>query len=371
MFNDFKSVDKITWKTQIEKDLKGKPYQELIWQLGEDIVLEPFYQQADTNATRPPLHQHLANEWNIGEWIAHNDQKQANALALEALSGGANALTFVINRGVSQTELGQLLDGIELPYISTHFYYEGKKVNMAQKKMEHFYHYAQSKGFDTTQLQGSLQIAPLGAEPNWKSVAALSQWLHKHLPNFKSLVINGNEFYTDDTATATSLAKIIHRATHTIEMLQSQGMDIAQINNMMSFNILIGKSYFVNIAKIRALKLLWLNIQKTYHIENATLPPIVAHFDTRAYDDNPNTNMIRATTMALSAAIGGCDTLCVLPSDMKGETAFSRRIARNVQHLLKMESYINQVADPAAGAYYIEQLTDELALKAWDIFKKM
>ena len=100
------------------------------------------------------------------------------------------------------------------------------------------------------------------------------------------------------------------------------------------------------------------------------MPPIIASFASLSLDENENTNMIRATTMALSAVSGGVDTLDVLPSDYRN-SPFGRRIARNVQHLLKMESYMDKVSDPSAGSYYIEQLTETIATKAWEKFQQM
>jgi methylmalonyl-CoA mutase len=143
----------------------------------------------------------------------------------------------------------------------------------------------------------------------------------------------------------------------------------SQINAVLQFSISVDKSYFINIAKIRALKLLYLNLMKAYHIENEALAPIEANFASLSFDENVNTNMIRATTMALSAVSGGVARLNVLPADPKN-TPFTRRIARNVQHLLKMESYLDKVADPSAGSYYIEQLTEMIATKTWDYFQK-
>lgn len=137
----------------------------------------------------------------------------------------------------------------------------------------------------------------------------------------------------------------------------------------------LGKSYFFEIAKIRAFKLLWLNVLKGW---GAPLrhPVVETRFQAEAYTDELYTNMIRATTMAMSAVLGGADRLTVLPYDAGREhqasysPAFSRHIARNVQHLLKMESFFSEIPDPAAGSYYIEQLTQQLAARAWTAFQK-
>jgi methylmalonyl-CoA mutase len=143
---------------------------------------------------------------------------------------------------------------------------------------------------------------------------------------------------------------------------------LAQTQSAVQFKIKIGRSYFLEIAKIRALKILWANLQKAW---NLSIQPayIQAELDPQSQDDNPNKNMIRAATQAMSAVIGGADTLFVLPADEQKDpvgTAFSRRMARNVQHLLKLESHLDKVEDPAAGSYYIQQLTDQLCDLVWE-----
>ncbi len=125
---------------------------------------------------------------------------------------------------------------------------------------------------------------------------------------------------------------------------------------------------------MRAFKLLWLHILKVWNAP-LTLPATAVHFNIDAYTDDLYTNMIRATTMAMSAVLGGADRLTVLPYDAGREAsaqyppAFGRRIARNVQHLLQLESGLGDIPDPAAGSYYIETLTRQLAEAAWKEFR--
>lgn len=367
MFEQFTPTTKAEWRAKVDKDLKGKPYEELLWQINQDLSIEPMYVREELVTANAPFGD--SNDWAICELIEHDDHKIANQMALEALMGGANALEIVIDYGVSANELDTILKDIELPYIATHFFYVGKKISGAQKKLEHFYHLAKAKGYDTNALIGSLQIAPLGHSPNWVNVAKLVVWSHEHLPNFKICTINGAEFSPDDSDVADTLAKIIARANAALQGLIAAGVDINIAKDTIQFQISVGKSYFINIAKIRALKLLWLNVLKGYGITVSKMNPIKAILSSLDYDDNEHTNMIRATSMALSAAVSGVTTLTVRPADKGEDTATSRRIARNVQHLLKMESYIDKVADPAAGTYYIEYLTEEIAQLAWKKFQ--
>jgi methylmalonyl-CoA mutase len=158
-----------------------------------------------------------------------------------------------------------------------------------------------------------------------------------------------------------------------LQKLTERGLSPADAASILHFSVSVGKSYFFEIARIRAFKLLWLNVLKAW---NAPLnyPVLDARFQPEAYSDELYTNMIRATTMAMSAILGGADRLTVLPYDAGRASqatysqSFSRRIARNVQHLLKMESSLHEIPDAAAGSFYIEKLTQQLAEKAWEGF---
>ncbi|MEZ4891464.1 MAG: methylmalonyl-CoA mutase family protein [Saprospiraceae bacterium] len=133
---------------------------------------------------------------------------------------------------------------------------------------------------------------------------------------------------------------------------------------------------FFEIAKLRALRLLWFNLLKAWEIP-LKAPVVHASINSESYSDNLYSNMISGTTAAMSAIMGGVDRLTVLPYDSGRESvatypkAFSRRIARNVQHLLKLESNLHELNDPAAGSYYIEHLSAKIAEKAWQEFKKL
>ena len=120
------------------------------------------------------------------------------------------------------------------------------------------------------------------------------------------------------------------------------------------------------------MRILWFNVLKAYGLSEPDLF-IAAYFAPDTQDENTHTNMVRAATQAMSAIIGGAKELYILPANVgagENPTAFTRRIARNVQHILRLESYLDKVQDPAAGSFYIEKLTEELAKKAWAIFQQ-
>jgi len=189
------------------------------------------------------------------------------------------------------------------------------------------------------------------------------------MPKFKLVTINGGDLPVGAQDAVSTLATLLKRGDYMIKEFLGKNFSKNDIQNQFQFSLPIGKSYFVEIAKIRALKILWANVLTAHEVENIVSPTIEVHFSKDELTDDVNTNMIHATTQAMSAVIGGVDRLTVLPADKKG-TAFTKRIARNVQHLLKMESFMDRVHDPAAGSYYIEKLTEQLAEKAWEIFQK-
>jgi methylmalonyl-CoA mutase len=195
LFDDFQPISKAQWLAQIEKDLKGKSFDDLQWQMSAAISVAPFYTKEEQDFDNEPFI--YDNDWHICESIEpeKEDYKAANKIALEALMGGADALDILISNNTSAAEMETLLEGVELSYIQTHFFFVGKKTNLAQKKLKNFYEIAKKRGDDTNVLAGSLHIAPLGNTPNWENTAALLRWVNEFLPAFKVLTVNGRGFY--------------------------------------------------------------------------------------------------------------------------------------------------------------------------------
>lgn len=193
------------------------------------------------------------------------------------------------------------------------------------------------------------------------------------MPNFRILQANAQRFHSGPDDSSIELAFTIAKGSEYLARLTALGIPPETVNAHMQFAVSISKSYFVEIAKLRALRLLWANVMKGYGAPGLA-PFVVAHFAEESQDENPNSNMIRASTQAMSAVIGGANRLYVLSSNRalnEPSTAFTRRIARNLQHILKMESHLHQAVDPGAGSFYIEKLTDMLAEQAWDKFRQM
>ena len=150
--------------------------------------------------------------------------------------------------------------------------------------------------------------------------------------------------------------------------------DEACANMQLTFGV--GSNYFMEIAKLRAARMLWARLAEQYKPADPSSLKIPIHacsgmWNKSVYD--PYVNVLRLTTECMSASIGGANSITILPFNNTYKTAddFSQRIARNIQIILKEESYLDKVVDPSAGSYYIESLTDELAQMAWNDFKKI
>lgn len=377
-FAAFERPTKADWLAQLTKDLKGKPLSDLDWQLEERVRLSAVYTSEDMPSP-PPLpwvHGRTTNAWQIGEYIDVGDAGAANTQALEGLRGGVNAPMFRFYHLPDVEELAVLLADIEPTYISVHFapHYPDKD---PAELFRNLIYYTRRRGVPLSDIRGSLDFDPLldWTSPPWPPLVRLLQFADQYMPQFKVLQINGQVLHTDAAGSAHELAWMLAKGVAYMAKLAELGVPPAVTNRHLQFSVAVGKRYFVEIAKIRALKLLWANVLAAYGIaDTAALPPIAAHLAADSQTESREYNMISAATQAMSAAIGGTDSIYVLPADAATQaqsSAFTRRIARNVQHLLQMESHLDRVADPAAGSYYIETLTQALAASAWAQFQDM
>ena len=375
LFSEFNATTKADWLNKVIKDLKGKPLEDLNWQLEDSIELPPFYHPDDKKAvdSQAPI-ANTSPDWEIGEYIDVHEIAVANEILLESLQGGAEAPLLRLYKPINQEGLSRLLQGVDVTIISLHFgeYYSEKQPTTL---FHHLLTYFENSNIDLNKVNGSIDFDPLldWAQPPIDQLAKMIKTCQEKMPNFCPLQINTNRFHGGSEQTSSELAYTIAKGSEYLARLNQYGIDAKTANAYLQIGVSISKSYFVEIAKLRALKILWANILNAYGAE-ADTPSLAVHFSTESQDEQTYTNMIRASTQAMSAIIGGADKLYVLPANRaKNEesSSFTRRIARNVQHLLKMESHFNQVIDAGAGSYYIETVTKKLAENAWEQFKKL
>jgi methylmalonyl-CoA mutase len=193
------------------------------------------------------------------------------------------------------------------------------------------------------------------------------------LPKLRTIAVNGRVFGNSGASVVQELAFSLAQGAQYLEHLTEMGLSVDQVASNIKFNLSIGNNYFMEIAKLRAGRLLWAQIVKVFGAEKDCSARMVVHAETASYNKtvyDSYTNLLRTQTEAMSAALGGAHSVTVLPFDAiyQTPTAISERIARNQQILLKEESYIDKIADPAGGSYYIENLTSAVAEQAWKLF---
>lgn len=362
MFEDFKKTSKKVWQENVEADLKGQPIESLYWQVEAHLSAEPFYHPDDFTEPAPYIaSQRSSNDWAIGETFDTLNLKEANAKAIAALSGGVNAPEFILSKTLSPEDFDELFTRINPAFISTHFILESEA--SLPETFSNWITWLNVHHVNIDELKGSFFKE---GSKSTEVVKVIFNQANQALPHFTLF----NAIALKTTAPSETLAELTSEANNFLKKMQEAGFAVEDAARQVQFDISIGKDFFVEISRIRALRLLWANLLKAYNCDPAIPVKICARCNHSALEKEENQNMIAAATIALSAVIGGVDRLYVAPAGPKNE-AFTRRIARNVQHLLKMESFLDKVIDPAAGSYYIETLTRQLGEQAWKQFSNI
>lgn len=365
---DFAPVSGEQWLQQIHRDLKDRSSEDFIWSIPGGISADPFAHGYKSGEMPLPLSAN-APEWQIAEKIAVAGVETTHAQVLAALEGGAEVLCLDVDADMDADAFLGYTEGVHADYIGWHF--SGKGVERQPGAVFSCLEIlCKERGLSASGLEGALYWNPVRADkPDWRYVADLIEYAETCFPHFRIISLSA-DFHAGDPVLG--LQQILSDAHTLLRELTRKGVSPERVLQRVQLETPVGKQYFVEIAKLRALHILWAN-----WLKSQALPPqwpfIRAVFAPEAYDESLYTNMIRATTMAMSAVLGGARCLTVLPFNAVAVAqaephalAFGRRIARNVQHLLKMESHLNTLADPAAGSYYIEQLTRQIAEKVWE-----
>jgi len=353
LFETFDSVSHQDWLDKITTDLKGKDFDEtLVWKTKEGIDIQPFYTSCPDNFTPSPLKS--AADWKIRETITITSVENANKKALLALKGGANSLLFV-GEIHSQNEMDVLLKDIQIDIIEVHFYTTNPK---------------QTTSF-VNLTDGSISYDFLGEK--LENIEKQVDYIVASMTSkTKTITVNGKSFSDKGASVIDELAFTLAQGVEYLNLLTEKGIDAQTIANKMQFNLGIGTNYFFEIAKIRAIRILWNTILEQYKVANSAM---YIHSETNRTEEgqeDKNYDILRNTTRAMSAIIGGCNSLSVCPHDnSEANQDFSNRIARNIQHILKEEAFFGKVNNPADGSYYIEELTTEIAAKSWKVFQEI
>ncbi len=392
LFNEFPPISTEKWEEVINKDLKGADYEKkLVWRTIEGFNVKPYYRAEDlenidylnSNPAQFPFtrgKQADANEWEVRQDITEKDPVKANAYALDAVKRGATAVGFCGKAVQDDEAMATMLKGLSLNTIAIHFNCSPN----AMATLKSFVAAARKQGFDATQLRGTINFDPfkyalkhgqfkLGEAADMDYAAGLVNYAAAELPNFRVLGVNGSLLNNAGSNIVQELGFSLAAANELMAKLTERGCDATHVARSIAFNFATGGNYFMEIAKIRAARLTWSKIVEQYKPSCDCAYKAYIHTTSSTWNKSifdPYVNILRTTTETMSSAIAGADSISVLPFDTTFKEAddFSYRIARNQQLLLKEESYLDKIVDPAAGSYYIENLTNSIAQYAWEHF---
>lgn len=401
LFSEFPPVSTAQWEEEIQKDLKGADYnKKLVWNTPEGLKIKPYYRSENLEGKEyldylpgefPFVrgNKPASNDWEIRQDIKLDDINYANQKSLFILDRGINSLGFLASREKgnivvkSQAEFSVLLKDIFIDCISLNFICG----NNGPEMLNFLLNEVKARNTDPIRVFGSIDFDPLGnltftgnyaddEKEDFRRLKNILELASNNLPNYRVIGVNAYLFNNAGATITQELGYGLSMAADYMSRLTDMGFSPDTISHHMQFNFGVGSNYFMEIAKIRAARVLWARIVEAFkptdiNASKAFIHSITSEWNQTIYD--PYINVLRGTTEAMSAVVGGTDSLAVRPFDFSFRTIskFSGRLSRNIQIILKEESYMNRIVDPGAGSYYIENLTDSIIDEAWKIFLKM
>lgn len=373
LFSEFEFCDKNTWNKQAKNELAGKFEKIQSFKIGPDLALEAYYSANDLNPERISVLQNCQKKipgWLNTPLIKFDNPRTTNDRITFALNAGADAvLLHLTEPDLIKNELSKTLNAVKLCDTPVFF-----KTEINSEKI--FEEVSRGAGY---YLKGGIANDPLAnwmrngsafAEPVKNVCATLNKT--KMMREFRPLMVESHVYHNAGATPVQELAFLLASTVYYLDKLTDAGISPLHALNRFFYSISIGPEYLTEIAKLRALRYLHKKIGMAYQVPpelcNTFIQAQTSSFYSAKYD--LQTNIVRSTSEAMSAVIGGCDGLTVLPYNQTFEetTEFSERIARNVSSLLSAESYLDRVADPAAGSYQLEILTIKMADAAWELF---
>ena len=393
LFAEFPPVPTEKWEEVIAVDLKGADYErKLVWRTSEGFNVRPYYRAENLEglkflASEPGEFPYVRgtrrdNMWRVHQTLTVACPEAANAEALKLLDSGVDSLGFALTKELSAAEVETLLRGIHLPAVDVVF--SGKGVRaiaepvLAKIEKEGWQetasvHFALDPIINRLSLTGDF-CSPDGQ----KCFKALAELVRRTaaMKGVRVVTVSGENFSNAGSTIVEELAFTLSAGHEYLVRLMDEGLSVDEAARKIRFSMGVTSNYFMEMAKFRAARMLWANIVKGYNPEKECSCKLFAHAVTSTWNQtvyDPYINMLRGTTEAMSAAIAGVHSLEVTPfnAPFAEPDEFSKRIARNVELLLKHESHFDQVVDPAGGSYYIENLTQSIAAEAWKLFLEL
>ncbi len=408
------------WRELARKELKGAEPDTLAWDTLEGIKVKPLYTAADTEDldhmgslpgiapfTRGPrATMYAGRPWTIRQYAGFSTAEESNAFYRRNLAAGQQgvsvAFDLATHRGYdsdhprvegdvgkagvaidSVEDMKILFDGIPLDKVSVSMTMNGAVIPI----LASFIVAGEEQGHSRAVLSGTIQNDILKEfmvrntyiyppEPSMRIIADIIGYTSAEMPRFNSISISGYHMQEAGANLVQELAYTLADGREYVRAAMAAGMDVDDFAGRLSFFFAIGMNFFMEIAKLRAARLLWHRIMSDFGAKKQSSLMLRTHCQTSGVslqEQDPYNNVVRTAYEAMSAALGGTQSLHTnaLDEAIALPTDFSARIARNTQLILQEETGITHVVDPLAGSYYVESLTAELAEKAWAIIKEV
>ncbi len=409
-----------TWKSLAEKELRGRALSDLIWNTPEGIAVKPLYTADDLGAVEhlgstpgsapftrgPKATMYAGRPWTIRQYAGFSTAEESNAFYRKGLASGQQgvsvAFDLATHRGYdsdhervvgdvgkagvaidSVEDMKILFDGIPLDKISVSMTMNGAVIPV----LASFIVAGEEQGVDRAKLSGTIQNDVLKEfmvrntyiyppEPSMRIVSDIIDYTSREMPKFNSISISGYHMQEAGATLVQELAFTLADGKEYVRAAIARGMDVDAFAPRLSFFFAIGMNFFMEVAKLRAARLLWHRIMTEFGAQNEKSLMLRTHCQTSGVslqEQDPYNNAIRTAYEAMSAVLGGTQSLhtnsydeaIALPSDA------AARLARNTQLILQNETGVTNVVDPLAGSYYVESLTQELADKAWELISQV
>ncbi len=417
---NFEDADLDAWAAAAEKELRGKPLEDLTRTTPEGIEVKPIYTEADLDGlthlgglpgqapyVRGPYATMYTNRaWTLRQYAGFSTAEESNAFYRKNLAAGQRGLSVAFDlathRGYDSDhprvvgDVGKagvaidsvedakiLFDGIPLDQMSVSMTMNGAVL----PTLANYIVAAEEQGVTQDQLAGTIQNDILKEfmvrntyiyppAPSMRIVADIIGYTASHMPKFNSISISGYHMQEAGATHEQELAFSIADGMEFVRAAQAAGLDIDAFAPRLSFFFCIGQNFFGEVAKLRAARLLWAKVMTDLGAKTDKSTMLRTHCQTSGVsltEQDPYNNVIRTAYEALSAVLGGTQSLHTNAFDeaLGLPTEFSARIARNTQLILGDETDVTQVVDPLAGSYYVESLTAALADKAWELIEEV
>ncbi len=390
LFDMFSPTSTEAWKEKITVDLKGADFnKKLVWRTNEGFNVQPFYRREDLEhlahmGTLPGQFPYVRgtrdnNDWLIRQQISGETPEAINREALHAIDRGVDSIGIKLERDTTMADLEVILAGIDLNKVELNIgCCNGKAVAIAGILVE----YIKKHGLEDS-FRGSINFDPfkrllrhgISFPKDIKEEALKLYDVVKDIKNIRCFVVDSCMLNNAGAYITQELGYALAWGAEWMTILTEAGMPACDAAGRIKFNMGISSNYFMELAKFRAGRMLWAEIVKAYGAEEECCKMMVhavtSQFNQTIYD--AHVNLLRSQTETMSAALAGVDSIETLPFDLqyKRPDEFSERIARNQQLLLREESHLNKVVDPAGGSYYVETLTASIAEVAWNLFSEV